>query len=166
MSLVVMGISHKTASIDARQCAAIPEAAMHDALHELVSAPNVKEAVVLSTCNRVEAYVEAKTDGLGASALERFFHGRVGDAFDAHDYYLHRGIDAVQHVLRVVSSLDSQVLGEAQILGQMRGAFETAQEAGTSIPRAGARTLHTTCAAQLWTASSRLRDASPHPSAR
>ena len=131
MSLVVMGISHKTASIDARQCAAIPEAAMHDALHELVSAPNVKEAVVLSTCNRVEAYVEAKTDGLGASALERFFRGRVGDAFDAHDYYLHRGIDAVQHVLRVVSSLDSQVLGEAQILGQMRGAFETAQEAGT-----------------------------------
>ena len=86
MSLVAMGISHKTASIDARQCAAVPEAAMHDALHELVSASEVKEAVLLSTCNRVEAYVEAKTDGLGAAALERFFRGRVGDAFDAHDY--------------------------------------------------------------------------------
>ena len=131
MSLVAMGISHKTASIDARQCASVPEAAIPGALHELVSSPEVKEAVLLSTCNRVEIYVEAKTDGLGAAALERFFRGHVGDAFDAHDYYLHRGMDVVQHVLRVVSSLDSQVLGEAQILGQMRGAFEAAQEAGT-----------------------------------
>ena len=132
MSLVAMGISHKTASIDARQRAAVPESEVPAALVEIVGIDGVKEAVLLSTCNRVEAYVEAKTDRLGADALERFFRGRLGDAFDARHFYLHRGMDAVQHVLRVVSSLDSQVLGEAQILGQMRGAFECAQETGTT----------------------------------
>ena len=131
MSLVAMGISHKTASIDARQLVAVPEAEIEESLREIVAMDGVKEAVLLSTCNRVEAYVEAKTDRLGADALEWFFRMRAGEAFDAHNFYLHRGMDAVQHVLRVVSSLDSQVLGEAQILGQMRSAFEEAQTAGT-----------------------------------
>ena len=132
MSLVAMGISHKTASIDARQSAAIPEAEIADALNRIVATDGVKEAVIVSTCNRVEAYVEAKTDRLGADALEAFFRAQMDDAFDSRMFYLHRGMEAVQHVLRVVSSLDSQVLGEAQILGQMRGAFERAQEVGTT----------------------------------
>ena len=131
MSLVAMGISHKTAPIDVRQRVAIPESDIPGALISIVNANGVKEALLLSTCNRVEAYVEAKTDRLGANALETFFRERAGESFDASCFYLHRGMDAVQHVLRVVSSLDSQVLGEAQILGQMREAFERSQATGT-----------------------------------
>lgn len=131
MSLVAMGISHKTASIDERQRAAVAEDAIAATLQEIVAANGVSEALLLSTCNRVEVYVEAKSDRLGAEALQAFFGRSMGDSFDPHSFYLHRGMDAVQHVLRVVSSLDSQVLGEAQILGQMRGAFEQAQAAGT-----------------------------------
>ena len=131
MSLVAMGISHKTASIDERQRAAVPEGAIEASLLGIVGLPGVKEALLLSTCNRVEAYVEAKTDRLGADALQTFFQGQMGDTFLPSSFYVHRGMDAVQHVLRVVSSLDSQLLGEAQILGQMRDAFERAQDAGT-----------------------------------
>ncbi len=131
MSLVAMGISHKTAPIDERQRAALPEGALEASLLGIMDRPGVKEAVLLSTCNRVEAYVEAKSDRLGADALQAFFENQMGDAFSPSSFYLHRGVDAVQHVLRVVSSLDSQLLGEAQILGQMRCAFERAQEAGT-----------------------------------
>lgn len=131
MSLVAMGTSFKTAPIDIRQQASVPEDAVAAALQQLLAADGVKEAVLLSTCNRVEAYVEAKTDRLGADALEAFFHAQMGDAFEGRWFYLHRGMDVVQHVLRVVCSLDSQVLGEAQILGQMRGAFERAQGEGT-----------------------------------
>ena len=131
MSLVAMGVSFKTAPIDIRQQASIPEDAIAPALERLVASHGVKEAVLLSTCNRVEAYVEAKTDRFGADALEAFFRDQMGEAFEGRWFYLHRGMDVVQHVLRVVCSLDSQVLGEAQILGQMRGAFESAREAGT-----------------------------------
>ncbi|MDO4890660.1 MAG: glutamyl-tRNA reductase [Coriobacteriaceae bacterium] len=131
MSLVAMGVSYKTASIDVRQRVAISDDELSAVLQALVEPEGVKEAIVLSTCNRVEAYVEAKTDRLGADALDGFFKARTDEPLDAECFYLHRGMDAVQHVLRVVSSLDSQVLGEAQILGQMRTAFERAQEAGT-----------------------------------
>lgn len=131
MSLVAMGISHKTASIDVRQRMAIHDAEQEASLHALASVEGVKEAVLLSTCNRVEVYVEAKTDRLGADAIESFFRSRSNGEFDPQCFYIHRGMDAVQHVLRVVSSLDSQLLGEAQILGQMRTAFERAQDAGT-----------------------------------
>lgn len=131
MSLVIMGTSHKTASIEQRGRAAIPEEDLESALHLLCATPGVKEAVLLSTCNRVEAYVDAKTDRLGADALESFFRERVGAGFDEAAFYLLRGPETVRHAYRVVCSLDSQLLGEAQILGQMRRAFEAAELAGT-----------------------------------
>ena len=120
MSLVVMGISHKTASIEQRGLAAIPEQDVPDALLMVNAAPGIKESLILSTCNRVEVYVDAKTDRLGVDALEAFFRARVGDAFDSSLFYLLRGPETVRHAYRVVCSLDSQLLGEAQILGQMR----------------------------------------------
>ena len=172
MSLVVMGASYKTAPLEARERIAVPEKDLPQALRALAESEGVKEALVLSTCNRTEAYVDAKTDRLGAEALRRFFAERCGskggernasrtgqangtesadplcsgngtstasaaggriagsangtsDIFE-DCFYLHRGVDAVQHVFRVVSSLDSQVLGEAQILGQTKRAFEAA----------------------------------------
>ena len=131
MSLVIMGISHKTASIEQRGFAAVPEKDVPDALHMLKEAPGIKEALILSTCNRVEAYVDAKTDRLGVDALEAFFRAHMGSAFDDSLFFLLRGPETVQHAYRVVCSLDSQLLGEAQILGQMRRAFELAVVAGT-----------------------------------
>lgn len=131
MSLVVMGISHKTASIEQRGLAAIPEQDVPDALLMVNAAPGIKESLILSTCNRVEVYVDAKTDRLGVDALEAFFRARVGDAFDSSLFYLLRGPETVRHAYRVVCSLDSQLLGEAQILGQMRRAYELAAHTGT-----------------------------------
>lgn len=130
MSLVVMGISHKTASIEQRGRAAVAKEDVPSALSALTAAEGVKGAVVLSTCNRVEAYLEAKTDRLGADALATFFRAKVGEEFDETLFYLFRGGETVRHAYRVASSLDSQLLGEAQILGQMRRAYEQANRAG------------------------------------
>lgn len=130
MSLVVMGTSYKMASIDERQGAAVPERELIRALASLRNSPGVREALLVSTCNRVEAYVEAKTDRLGTEATETFFRSRMGEAYSERIFYCYRGMEMVQHLFRVVCSLDSQVLGEAQILGQMRLAFMQARDAG------------------------------------
>ncbi len=162
MSLVVMGASYKTAPLTVRERVSVPENSLPQALRTLAESEGVKEALVLSTCNRIEAYVDAKTDRLGAEALRRFFAERCGSEGGEHAagggegtigkadntssphradgegtgelencFYLHRGVEVVQHVFRVVSSLDSQVLGEAQILGQTKRAFEAAIHART-----------------------------------
>ncbi len=78
MSLVVMGASYKTAPLEARERIAVPEKDLPQALRALAESEGVKEALVLSTCNRTEAYVDAKTDRLGAEALRRFFAERCG----------------------------------------------------------------------------------------
>lgn len=131
MSLVVMGISHKTASIEQRSHASISEHDIPSALLMLKDNPGIKESLILSTCNRVEVYVDAKTDRLGADALDVFFRSRMAENFDESLFYLFRGQDTVQHTFRVVCSLDSQLLGEAQILAQMRHAYELAAKTGT-----------------------------------
>lgn len=130
MSLICMGANYKTAPIDVRGTAGA-HADDPQALRALLQADGVKEAAALCTCNRVELLLDAKTDRLGAQAAESFFRERLGAGFDQNMFYLYRGQDAVEHAFRVVCSLDSQVLGEAQILGQMKRAQERAQEAGT-----------------------------------
>ena len=132
MSLVTMGASFKSAPIRVRERIAVPAEEVPDALGRLLGYPGVNEALVLSTCNRIEAYVDAKTDRLGADALRAFFSERCGQAFDPSYFYVHRGMDTVQHVHRVVCSLDSQLLGEAQILGQMREAYRAASVCGAT----------------------------------
>ena len=131
MSLVIMGASYKSAPIESRERVAVQPGALDGCLDELRGADGVNEVVILSTCNRVEAYVDAKPDRLGVDALRAFFRRRAGDAFSEGEFYVHRGMDTVEHAYRVVCSLDSQLLGEAQILGQMRGAFEAAVAHGS-----------------------------------
>lgn len=131
MSLVIMGASYKTAPIELRERIAVAASELDGVLHALVEDESVRESVVLSTCNRVELVVDAKTDHLGAAACAAVLEQRAGELFDPQAFYLHRGPEAVRHLLRVVSSLDSQVLGEAQILGQAKRAFADAVEAGT-----------------------------------
>lgn len=132
MSLVVMGISYKTASIEQRAGAAVPETQVPALLTGLCARDGVKGAVVLSTCNRVEVYLDAETDRTGTAAVHTFFADRMGTSFVDDRFYLLRGQGTVRHAYRVVCSLDSQLLGEAQILGQMRRAYQLALDAGTA----------------------------------
>lgn len=131
MSLVVMGASYKSAPMEIREQIAVPEEKQAEALSRLLMANGVKEALLLSTCNRVEVYVDAKTDRLGADAAQAFFQAQAAERFDEDYFYLQRGIATVHHLFKVVCSLDSQVLGEAQILGQVRSAFDMASAQGS-----------------------------------
>ncbi|MCL5291620.1 MAG: glutamyl-tRNA reductase [Actinobacteria bacterium] len=131
MHIIATGLSHKTAPIEVREKVSFPEDRLPDALECLVGYPSVSESVILSTCNRTEIYSvvagveEGKADiidflceyqDLKRNALEKYL-------------YFHEGPSAVHHVFRVASSLDSMVVGEAQILGQVKEAYTSAYEA-------------------------------------
>ena len=124
MSLVAMGTNHKSSNLEARERLAIPNDEIDATVERLCSVQGVDGAVVLSTCNRVEVYVDARTDRIGTQALRDFFAERLGTSELPSVLYTERGEDTVRHLFRVVCSLDSQVLGEAQILGQTRSAFD------------------------------------------
>ena len=132
MSLVVVGINHRTAPVDVRERVVFEPARLPDALRELATLPPVKEAVIVSTCNRTELYCvtdDADTD-LG-DWLQRYH--QIGTSIH-HCLYRHGDQKAVEHAFAVASGLDSMVLGEPQILGQLKDAYRTAQDAGTTGP--------------------------------
>jgi glutamyl-tRNA reductase len=126
--LVVVGLSHHTAPVDVRERLALPEAQQTRLLQAVAQAPS--EALLLSTCNRVELYL---VDG-GAQAAERARAALLevaGQDLEPH-LYLHLGEAALTHLFRVAASLDSMVVGEPQILGQVKDAFEEAQRLGAA----------------------------------
>src|SRR6185436_12989317 len=132
--IVVVGLSHKTAPIEVRERLALPVEAIPDLLRGLVDGP-IGEALVVSTCNRVEVVV-AGADGPRANLAEvagavRAAIGRRAPGVEPH-LYEHSGAAAVRHLFRVAASLDSLVLGEPQILGQLKDAYDLARETGTA----------------------------------
>ena len=137
--LFVVGISWRTAAVAVREKLAFREEELADTLRGIVATLPVAEALLISTCNRVEVYGVARP-GHDATvpvrqylASQRGVHLReLGDAL-----YDHRGDAAVRHVFRVASALDSLVVGEAQILGQLKAAYGVAGRAGTSGPVLG-----------------------------
>lgn len=129
MSLVALGANYKTVPIEELERVSVPKHEIAEALAWLAGREGVNGAVVLSTCNRVEVYVDARTDRDGTEACRAFFEARGGGNIPG--YYPERGEDVPRHLFRVVCSLDSQVLGEAQILGQAKTALAMATEAGT-----------------------------------
>jgi glutamyl-tRNA reductase len=130
MSLLAFGINHKTAPVDIRERVAFAPNALADALKDLVSRPQVREAAIVSTCNRTELY--CGLDELDKRAVVDWFREYHKLDQDIEPYiYLHPDQEAVRHVLRVASGLDSLVLGEPQILGQIKDAYAAANEAGT-----------------------------------
>lgn len=135
--IVVVGISHRTAPIDVRERFALPDAEVCTFLRELVARADVREAFVVSTCNRVEviaAGADAAAESLERAALAcREALCARGEGIGRH-LYTYLGARAVQHLFRVASSLDSLVLGEPQILGQLKQAFERARLEGTLGP--------------------------------
>ena len=134
MELIVIGLNHKTASIEIRERLAFPEDGIEKALSQVKSLPSLKENMILSTCNRVEIYAAAQETEKAILDLKDFlsqYHGLSLKEFEKNLYLL-IGEEAVRHIFRVASSLNSMVVGEPQILGQIKSAYNIAAEAKTS----------------------------------
>ncbi len=134
MSLFALGINHQTAPVALRERVAFAGDAVMTALAELGALPTVREVALLSTCNRTELYAIADDDGQALTDWLATHPGRDADFAGGalHAYlYRHRGEAAARHLFRVATGLDSLVLGEPQILGQVKQAWATARAAGT-----------------------------------
>ena len=129
MQLALVGVSHKTAPVEIRERLAFNSEALRLALKSLTGRQDVSEAMILSTCNRVEVVAESPDDRLIREFLCEF-HEIPHDVVSKH-LYSFRNVDAIRHVFRVAASLDSMMIGEPQILGQIKEAFRIAADAGT-----------------------------------
>ncbi|MBF0296443.1 MAG: glutamyl-tRNA reductase [Magnetococcales bacterium] len=131
MKIVIVGLSHKTAPVAIRECLAFATPDLPLFLSQLKALPGVAEAAILSTCNRVELYCAGTTPETVTRAVSDWLADSRGvqpDQLRPH-LYTHTEKEAVRHGFRVASSLDSLVVGEAQILGQMKQAYQQASEA-------------------------------------
>jgi len=132
MDLLLVGLSHKTAPIDIRERLAIREDTVPQVLRELSRSLGFREAMILSTCNRVEVMAGPTLGDDSLTQLNDYLsrhHGLAPESLRSHLYSFTRE-DLVNHVFHVAASLDSMVVGEAQILGQLKSAFSHSQEAG------------------------------------
>ena len=133
MALVMAGVSHKTAGVELREALAL-DARLEECYGQL--SQGIDELVLLSTCNRVEAYAVASDADAAAARLRAFFEALAPDrqALVRKALYSARDEELLWHLLRVASSLDSMVLGEPQILGQVKQAYERAVDGGRVGP--------------------------------
>jgi glutamyl-tRNA reductase len=136
MSIVLVGVNHKTAPVEVRELLAFSDAACADGLRTLVDGDLVSEGLIVSTCNRVEILSSINSDRLeqGAQRIADFLDTtrNLPPGFLEKHLYSHTNDEAVRHLFRVASSLDSMVVGEPQVLGQVRHAYSLAVEAGTA----------------------------------
>lgn len=128
MNFQLIGVNHNSAPLDVRERLAVPESQLPDAVQHLVKQPGVDEGMVLSTCNRVEV-LTSSSQGADLRAFLRSYFGVSPDAIGPHIYEFQER-EAVRHVFRVASSLDSMVVGEPQILGQVKEAYSVARSLG------------------------------------
>jgi glutamyl-tRNA reductase len=136
MELVVIGLSHHTAPVTLRERIAFPPQEAEEILRAGDSAERIPERLLLSTCNRTELYALAETSEAGRELFLDLVrrHRRLELNGHAECLYLHRGREMVDHLFRVASSIDSMIVGEVQILGQVHEAFEIARRAGSTGP--------------------------------
>jgi glutamyl-tRNA reductase len=134
IDLLLVGVSHRTAPVAVRERLAVEPDAVAAALAELTALAPVREAAMLATCNRVELYVAVDDADRAAAGLAEVLARRAGVAVGdlAEHLYQHRESAAVRHLFRVASSLDSLVVGEPQILGQTKQAYDAAVQHGTA----------------------------------
>ena len=136
MSILLVGVNHKTAPVEIRERLAFNDEACADGLRHLVDGEVVREGLIVSTCNRVEILSATTPEQMESSAgrLAQFLDasGQLPAGFLNSYLYRHTDEDAVRHLFRVASSLDSMVVGEPQVLGQVRRAYSVAVEAGTA----------------------------------
>ncbi len=128
--LVLIGVNHKTAPIELRERIAISRDELPEATRALAAQPGVSECMIVSTCNRVEMLAAVESPDTDITAFLNSHFG-IDRALLAPHIYEHRDQEAVRHLFRVAASLDSMVVGEPQILGQVKEAFATARAAGT-----------------------------------
>jgi glutamyl-tRNA reductase len=131
MHLIAFGINHKTAPVEIREQAAFAPENLPEALRDITAHGGAEEATILSTCNRTEVYCRLDDDGRRTLKWFCDYHHLPANDLQPH-LYLHPDRDAVKHAFRVAAGLDSMVLGEPQILGQMKSAFTTAHKAGAT----------------------------------
>ena len=129
MRLFAVGLSHRTAPVELRECVDFARGGVEAALAALAARGVGRELVVLSTCNRAEIYAVGDTDAT-ADGIGRFFseYHSIAHAQMAEHLYVHRGADAARHLFRVAAGLDSLVVGEPQILGQVKTAYGVASD--------------------------------------
>ncbi len=128
MSILVIGLNHKTANVDIRERLAFNGQKLEDGLLGIHALPEVQEAALLSTCNRVEIYASVCSDKAAENQIKDFlatFHGIARSDFES-SLYVHAEADGIRHIFRVGASLDSMVVGEPQILGQLKDTFDYA----------------------------------------
>lgn len=132
MTLLVLGINHTTASLPLRERVAFASEQLGEALSKACQQAGVEEAVILSTCNRTEIYAASPVDINHETLLHWLaeYHA-LPSAELAECHYYHRDQEAVRHLMRVAAGLDSLILGEPQILGQLKSAFAVAEQRGT-----------------------------------
>jgi glutamyl-tRNA reductase len=149
---VVVGLSHRTAPVEIRERLAVAPDRLEQELREIVANGRFDEALLISTCNRVELYATSANPIEAAQTAKEAISGRLSGAAGDDVLYQERGVDVIRHVFRVASSLDSLVVGEPQILGQVKEAFDAAKGAGT------VGTLLGRCFTQAFAAAKRVRN--------
>jgi glutamyl-tRNA reductase len=129
MPLFAVGLSHRTAPVEVRESADFARAGLETALRALAARGLGPEGVVLSTCNRAEVYLVADSEH-AAEPIGQFFsdYHRIERSTLSRHLYCHRGVEAARHLFRVAAGLDSLVVGEPQILGQVKAAYAAAQQ--------------------------------------
>lgn len=132
MSIFCLGVNHKTAPVEIRERLAFAEKAVPHHLTEICGIGNISEAVVLSTCNRVEIYGGSPDPAAALDELVDYLEGHFSVAPGEVEFYRHEAEAAAQHLFEVTSGLDSMVLGETEIFGQVKSAYATALSAGTT----------------------------------
>jgi glutamyl-tRNA reductase len=136
MSIVLIGLNHKTAPVEVREQLAFSDAACAEGLRLLVDGEIVREGLIVSTCNRVEILSATTTENIaiGTERITQFLDStrQLPPGFLSQHLYSHTDDEAIRHLFRVASSLDSMVVGEPQVLGQVRHAYSLAVEAGTA----------------------------------
>lgn len=135
MSIFCLGVNHKTAPVEVRERLAFPERSVPGSLDEIRSIEGIDEAVVLSTCNRVEIYGAGTELDQLADQVSDYLLAHFGIEPGQVEFYRHTAEDAAHHLFEVASGLDSMVLGETEIFGQVKKAYATAQEKGATARR-------------------------------
>jgi glutamyl-tRNA reductase len=128
MEILIVGLNHKTAPIEVREKVAFDGPKLDEAVNILKTSGVLKENIILSTCNRVEIYAGVNETDAGVEGIKDFisdFHKVPKDLLDK-SLYIHKGPEAIRHMYRVAASLDSMVVGEPQILGQLKDAYDAA----------------------------------------
>jgi len=149
---VVVGLSHRTAPVEVRERLAVAPEQLEEELREIVARGHFDEALLISTCNRVELYGVSMNPTAAAQSARNTLASRLPNSTSEDVFYSERGVAVVRHAFRVASSLDSLVVGEPQILGQVKEAFDAATNAGT------AGTLIGRCFSHAFSTAKRVRN--------